>query len=64
MLLGALLTSVSALTDSAVPVTDRIVGALLSAPIAGFIGGWLGFAEGMLLAVPIAGLLGLFRGSG
>lgn len=64
MLLGKFLVSVSALTNGAVPMPDRLVGVLVATPIAGFVGGWLGFAEGLLLGFPLAVVLGLFRGRG
>jgi hypothetical protein len=64
MLLGALLVSASALTDGAMPMTDRVVRALIIAPIAGFIGGWLGFAEGLILGFPLGAALGLFAERG
>ena len=54
MFLGTLLASVSALTDDAMPMTDRLVGLVYSAPTTGFAGGWLGLAEGLLLGLPLA----------
>lgn len=59
MLLGALLISASVLTDPATAVTNRMLGVLVMAPVAGFVGGSLGFAEGLLLRAPLSALLGL-----
>ncbi len=59
-LLGAFSISVSALTEVAVPVAERILRASIEAPMAGFVGVWLGLTEGLLLGFPLAVLLGRF----